>query len=220
MQIELCERRGMGLLESVSEDDNLYTLYLKSKRARGGVSTMVGMFIRNCLHLLRREVTPSNSEFRVAMEEAASVGAGCFFIDQNIDVTYLKLVDLFISSDSIWHSFQKVAEVYKQIKKEDYTRSSIQEVSSYWKDISPETFKVLVEDRDKHMFMELRRLQGKIVAVVGMNHMGGIELLWKRAENGEDSQRAENWQPPASQKCGLAMVISYSLNLNSMLHID
>ncbi|KAI3884167.1 hypothetical protein MKW92_016971, partial [Papaver armeniacum] len=60
-------------------------------------------------------------------------------------------------------------------------------------------FKVVVEDRDKHMFMELRRFEGKIVAVVGIGHMDGIELLWERAENGDDCQ------PPANQKCGLAM---------------
>ncbi|KAI3947430.1 hypothetical protein MKW92_048570 [Papaver armeniacum] len=204
MQIESCESRGIKWLEWISEDDNLYTLYEKSKRARGRLSTKVGMFIRNCLHLLRGEVIPSNSEFRVAVEEAASMGAGCFFIDQNKDVTYQKLVNLVKSSDSIWHSFQKVGKVYKQIKKEDYTRSLNQIVHRFWKDVSPESFKVLVEDRDKHMFTKLRHFEGKVVAVVGMGHMDGIELLWKRAENGD------NWQPPANQNCGLAMVISYS----------
>ncbi|KAI3967291.1 hypothetical protein MKW92_024361, partial [Papaver armeniacum] len=50
--------------------------------------------------------------------------------------------------------------------------------------------------RDKHMFKELRRFQGKIVAVVGMGHMDGIKLLWKRAEKGSD------WQPPADSEMG------------------
>ncbi|KAI3914187.1 hypothetical protein MKW92_002780 [Papaver armeniacum] len=92
------------------------------------------------------------------------------------------------------------------MEKEGFTRSSIHKKQSIEKDVSPERFKVLIEDRDEHMFKELRRFQGKIVAIVGMGHMDGIELLWKRAENGED------WQPPANQKCGLAMVISYSPN--------
>ncbi|KAI3922824.1 hypothetical protein MKW98_006955, partial [Papaver atlanticum] len=75
----------MQHLEWRSADDNLYTLYHESKRARGGMSTKVGMFIGNCLHLWRGEVLPSNSEFWVAMEEASRVGVGCSFIDQNID---------------------------------------------------------------------------------------------------------------------------------------
>ncbi|KAI3856210.1 hypothetical protein MKX03_027792, partial [Papaver bracteatum] len=102
----------------------------------------------------------------VAMEEAASMGARCFFIDQNKDVTsttlyalslldkahgliysisvyfqvtYQKLVNLVKSSDSIWHSFQKVGKVYKQIKKEDYTRSLNQIVHRFWKGVSPES---------------------------------------------------------------------------------
>ncbi|KAI3914185.1 hypothetical protein MKW92_002778, partial [Papaver armeniacum] len=83
--VELCERRAMQCREWRSEDDNLYTLYLESKRAQGGLSTKVGMFIRNCLRLWRGEVIPLNHEFRVAMEEAARIGAGCFFIDQHIN---------------------------------------------------------------------------------------------------------------------------------------
>ncbi|MCL7023686.1 hypothetical protein MKW94_017502, partial [Papaver nudicaule] len=142
---------------------------------------------------LSGEVIPSNNEFRVAMEEASRVGAVCSFIDQDINVTLQQLHDV-MSSDSMRRSHEIVTELY-----EDFTRSNIQERRSIWRVVSPVTFKVLLEDRDEHMFKELRRFQGKIVAVVGMAHMDGIELLWKRAENGD------GWQPPASQKCGLAM---------------
>ncbi|KAI3926149.1 hypothetical protein MKW98_028285 [Papaver atlanticum] len=188
--IELCETRARKYLEWRSEDDNLYTLYPESKRARGGLSMKVGMFIHNCFHLWRGEIIPSNCEFRVAMEEASRVGAGCYFIDQNIDVFGQQLYNLLISSDSIQQSNERFLEAQKQIKYEDFTRSSNQELNSFLKDVCPEIFKVLVEDIDKRMFMELRRFQGKIVAVVGMGHMDGIELLWKCAENGDD------WQPP------------------------
>ncbi|KAI3886759.1 hypothetical protein MKW92_016391, partial [Papaver armeniacum] len=60
---ELCEIRAKRLLEWRSEDNNLYTLYLESKRARGGLSMKVGMFIRNCLHLWRREIIAPHHEF-------------------------------------------------------------------------------------------------------------------------------------------------------------
>ncbi|MCL7050538.1 hypothetical protein MKW94_029381, partial [Papaver nudicaule] len=184
--IELCESRAKELMERISKDDNLYTLYRKSRRAQGGRSTKVGLFIRNYLQLLRGEVIPANNEFRVAMENASRMGAGCFFIDQNFDLMNQKLVNLVKSSDSIRQSFERVLEAYRQKNKDTVlyaTRSSAQELNRFWKDVSPETFRILVEDRDKHMFKELRRLQGIIVAIVGMAHMEGIELLWKHAEN-------------------------------------
>ncbi|MCL7041339.1 hypothetical protein MKW94_030691, partial [Papaver nudicaule] len=135
----------------------------------------------------------------VAMEEASRMGAGCLFIDQDIDVTKQRLINLFISSDSLWQSYERFLEAYNEMKEADFSRSYIQERDSLEKDLSPETFRVITEDRDKHMFTELRRLEGKIVAVVGMGHMDGIESLWKRAENGDD------WHPPANQKCWLAL---------------
>ncbi|KAI3914188.1 hypothetical protein MKW92_002781, partial [Papaver armeniacum] len=193
MQVELCETRAKQLLEWRSEDDNLYTLYLESKRARGGLSMKVGMFIRNCLHLWRREVIPPHHEFWVAMQESSRVGAECFFIDQDDDVTEQQLSNL-ISFDPDPYDNERLAEAYEQLEKEGYTRSATKELLSVEKDVFPEDYKVTIEDRDKHMFMELRCLQGKIVAVVGMGHMDGIELLWKRAENGD------GLQPPANPK--------------------
>ncbi|KAI3937530.1 hypothetical protein MKW92_025599, partial [Papaver armeniacum] len=48
--------------------------------------------------------------------------------------------------------------------------------------------RVIFIERDIFMFMKLRRLEEKvIVAVVGLGHMDGIELLWKYAEDfGDD----------------------------------
>ncbi|MCL7042247.1 hypothetical protein MKW94_024205 [Papaver nudicaule] len=163
--IELCESRAMDFMEHPSADDNLYTLYLQSKRARGGLSIKVGVFIRNCLHLLRGEVMPSNSEFRVAMQEASRLGAGCFYIDQNYDVTstayfafsllgkehglifsvsvYFQVMvqniaNLVNSSDSIYLFYKRVVEAFVEIKFEDITRSSVQKWSSSARGVCPE----------------------------------------------------------------------------------
>ncbi|KAI3865386.1 hypothetical protein MKW92_053382, partial [Papaver armeniacum] len=49
--------------------------------------------------------------------------------------------------------------------------------------------KVIFKERDILMCARLRRLEEKvIVAVVGLGHMDGIELLWKLAEDvGDDN---------------------------------
>lgn len=46
---------------------------------------------------------------------------------------------------------------------------------------------MITEDRDEFIFINLGNFQGKVVAVVGMAHMDGIELLWKLAEEDDYS---------------------------------
>ncbi|KAI3884166.1 hypothetical protein MKW92_016970, partial [Papaver armeniacum] len=50
-----------------------------------------------------------------------------------------QLINLFISSDSIWQSYERFLKADNPIKYEDHTRSFIKEQNSYWKDVSPET---------------------------------------------------------------------------------
>ena len=40
--------------------------------------------------------------------------------------------------------------------------------------------KVLIDERDEFMFRKLLGCQGKVVAVVGLGHLDGIEERWKR----------------------------------------
>ncbi|KAI3871818.1 hypothetical protein MKW92_026298 [Papaver armeniacum] len=94
-----------------------------------------------------------------------------------------------------------------------------------WKDKSKEHlmekgsrsyYKLFIEDRDKHMFTMLRRMEERlIVAVVGMGHMDGIELLWKRAEDGDDDKlllaTSENGVVSRELKCLYSFgTLSYS----------
>lgn len=47
---------------------------------------------------------------------------------------------------------------------------------------------MLTEDRDRFMFENLRNFEEKVVAVVGLGHMDGIEILWKHAEESDNNQ--------------------------------
>eukprot|EP01018_Ginkgo_biloba_P008173 Gb_02699 [translate_table: standard] len=46
----------------------------------------------------------------------------------------------------------------------------------YWQ------MRVLIEHRDQVMFKRLRSCEGKVVGVVGMGHMDGIERMWKNMD--------------------------------------
>ncbi|XP_026393144.1 uncharacterized protein LOC113288343 isoform X2 [Papaver somniferum] len=116
---------------------------------------------------------------RVAMEESSRVGARCFYIDQDINVTLQQFSKV---SSFYWLGF-----IISDRDKVEYARSSVQEIQNTSKKLRPDLFKVMVEDRDKFMFTNLRSFQGKVVAVVGMGHMDGIELLWRRVEEDDNS---------------------------------
>ncbi|KAI3945687.1 hypothetical protein MKW98_022961 [Papaver atlanticum] len=170
------------------EDATLYKLFRKSIRAPGGLCMKIYIFI---LYYRSRQLHANGVfpglEFKVAMEESSRVGARCFYIDQDIDVTRQQLSGV-SSFDLLWKAYRDYRlSVCTDFVDEKYTRSFVREISSIQKKRCPDVSKVIIEDRDKFMFTNLRSFQGKIVAVVGMAHMDGIELLWKLAEEGDDS---------------------------------
>ncbi|KAI3945691.1 hypothetical protein MKW98_022965 [Papaver atlanticum] len=133
-------------------------------------------------------------EFKVAMEESSRVGATCVYIDQDHNVTHQQLSKV-SSYGLLWKAYTRLRDEVKKSRQMidfingDYTRSNVQEIVSILKIICPKITEVMIENRDKFMFTNLRSFQGKIVAVVGMAHMDGIELLWKLAEEDDSNQR-------------------------------
>ncbi|KAI3871813.1 hypothetical protein MKW92_026293 [Papaver armeniacum] len=181
--VELCKERAMAIMEWKPEDDtSLYMLFRRSMRAAGGLCMKFVIFIESC----RERRSHANGiipglEFKVAIEESSRVGARCFYIDQDMDVTLQQLCKV-SSFYWLWSAYS--TGVRGEAK---FTRSFVQEIHSFQKELSPEIFKAMIEDRDKFMFTNLRSFQGKVVAAVGMGHMDGIELLWKREEEDDNS---------------------------------
>ncbi|RZC66050.1 hypothetical protein C5167_009746 [Papaver somniferum] len=181
--VELCKERAMAIMEWKPEDDtSLYMLFRRSMRAAGGLCMKFVIFIESC----RERRSHANGifpglEFKVAIEESSRVGARCFYIDQDMDVTLQQLCKV---STFYWLWSAYSTGVRGEVK---YTRSFVQEMHSFQKELSPEIFKAMIEDRDKFMFTNLRSFQGKVVAAVGMGHMDGIELLWKQEEEDDNS---------------------------------
>ncbi|XP_026413416.1 uncharacterized protein LOC113309222 [Papaver somniferum] len=111
---------------------------------------------------------------KVAMEEASRIRARCFPIDEDIDVTLEKISKVF-SWVLLWKQLSANAS-------KDYTRASYREYIANERKNYPEFVKVVDDDREKFMFEKIRTFRKNVVAVVGMGHMDGIELLWKHAE--------------------------------------
>ncbi|KAI3871631.1 hypothetical protein MKW92_025389 [Papaver armeniacum] len=173
LQVELCKERAMAIMEWKPEDDtSLYMLFRRSMRAAGGLCMKFVIFIESC----RERRSHANG-----IIPGLEVGARCFYIDQDMDVTLQQLCKV-SSFYWLWSAYS--TGVKGEAK---FTRSFVQEIHSFQKELSPEIFKAMIEDRDKFMFTNLRSFQGKVVAAVGMGHMDGIELLWKREEEDDNS---------------------------------
>jgi pheromone shutdown protein TraB len=72
----------------------------------------------------------------------------------------------------------------KQFVESIKTRDNAHQVSSYFQRSFPSVYNVMITKRDVHMAMMLRRHcgKGKVVAVVGMAHMEGIEREWEKLD--------------------------------------
>ncbi|KAI3945694.1 hypothetical protein MKW98_022968 [Papaver atlanticum] len=128
-------------------------------------------------------------DFQVAIKESIRVKARCAYIDQDIDV----MLQNFIKASPLELFRNAYNTRVREVNGEGCTRSSVWKMQSgiELKKATQETllftFKVMTEDRDMLMFTKLRGFEGKVVAVVGMGHMDGIERLWMRAEEDDNS---------------------------------
>ena len=77
----------------------------------------------------------------------------------------------------------------KQFVESIKTRDNAQQVASYLQRSFPPVYNVMITKRDVHMAMMLRRHCGigKVVAVVGMAHMEGIEREWEKLDTSSNN---------------------------------
>lgn len=139
-------------------------------------------------------------EFKVAMEEGKRIGAQVVYGDQPIHETMSKLSSAMNAMDLIKmfaSPFLKsppaeVMDVFKNMKNIESMlegmkqRNVVRSMQTWTEEQHPNLVQVLVHERDQYMFEQLRQMKGRIVAVVGLGHLDGIERRWEKAESGMD----------------------------------
>ncbi|BBN11620.1 hypothetical protein MPTK1_5g13460 [Marchantia polymorpha subsp. ruderalis] len=132
-------------------------------------------------------------EFQVAMEAGKRVGAEIVLGDQEIEKTLMLLgdFDLNMSMQDAFRLFgqpmppdmakalgrgQDVSktELFERFR----DRRVVRRFNEEMKKGAPHIHKILVDDRNEIMAKRLRSLPGKVVAVVGLAHVDGLEQLW------------------------------------------
>ena len=136
------------------------------------------------------------SEMKAALEEADKIGARCVYGDIEINQTISEvkrelgslmtnpsaLTNLQYPSGDIMRMFGGLIsgttdpkDFVERIK----TRDRAQELSRSLQQSFPSVYNVMITKRDIHMAQMLRKHNGKVVAVVGMAHVEGIEREWE-----------------------------------------
>lgn len=62
-------------------------------------------------------------------------------------------------------------------------RAIVTEMQNCLEEINPQMIRALVHERDEHMVNTLLKLEGRVVAVVGLGHLNGIEKRWEAVQS-------------------------------------
>lgn len=141
---------------------------------------------------------PQGGEMKAALDEADRIGARCVYGDVEFSQTMRELKGVVGSMAmnpaqlaNIPHPPSELQSVFggllsgqndpKQFIEMIKTRERAQQVTSYLRQCFPSVYNVMVTKRDVHMAKMLRQhcSDGKVVAVVGLAHVEGIEREWE-----------------------------------------
>eukprot|EP00276_Gloeochaete_wittrockiana_P011447 CAMPEP_0184652764 /NCGR_PEP_ID=MMETSP0308-20130426/10471_1 /TAXON_ID=38269 /ORGANISM="Gloeochaete witrockiana, Strain SAG 46.84" /LENGTH=245 /DNA_ID=CAMNT_0027087837 /DNA_START=167 /DNA_END=901 /DNA_ORIENTATION=+ len=192
VMLELCKKRAQELHKhrtSLRYKSNAFLDVLR-ERARPYVpETLLPVFNRV---LPSSSEIPYGGEILVAMEEATRLKANVVLGDQDHDETMKRLDPLLKSAaqgnaDVLSHSPPPPAllsmlagnmtcsENIEGMKQ----RSIMRAMNAWMKQSSPDLYRVMVEERDLVLTRALKGCEGeRVVGVVGIGHLDGIERNW------------------------------------------
>lgn len=210
VMVELCRKRYEVMESRAGQKDSPAAFVeqvarMLTSRTVGVVGKLVGIGLSSFYRLLSFRGLHPGKEFEVAIEEAKKVGAKVVLGDQDIDTT-LNQLGQFNLNISVQDAFQffgqrmpdDIAETIggKAVSDEDMyermrDRKVVRRFNEEMQKGAPTIYKALVSERNEVMFKALRNLTGKVVAVVGLAHVDGIEELWQQANEKYLSGQAE-----------------------------
>lgn len=162
----------------------------------GSVGKLMGLGLSGFYRLLATRGLQPGQEIRVAIEEGKKVGAKIVLGDQDIDITMKHFGEQMSMSDALQFFArpmpsdlaQKMSDAYNaggsdpaQMFEQLRDRKIVREFNAVMEREAPAFSRVLLHERNEAMTKALRNLSGKVVAVVGLAHLDGIEQLWREA---------------------------------------
>ena len=90
-----------------------------------------------------------------------------------------QMVDFFESGS--WEDGRAASRVEAQVEAMK-TRSMARQMATFLRQLNPGLAAALIDERDEHMVHSLSKLRGRVVGVVGLAHLDGIERRWEQLQ--------------------------------------
>jgi len=192
--VELCQQRAAILRKQTSkESDSSFQQDIAQALAGSGPLSEKLMKLAGRVHnrFYSSFGLKMGEEFQVAMQEADAIGARLIFGDRPQEETIhgiLKGLDFarvlrMLSGqgaqvDPQLLKLQKEASNLEEAVEAFKTRRAVRALVGQMEENLPGVARALIHERDEIMTRRLAKETGRIVAVVGLGHLDGIERLW------------------------------------------
>jgi hypothetical protein len=199
VMVELDRKRYTAMMQPQGVRDNPFAFVQQMVQTLangniGAVGKLMGMGLSGFYRLLATRGLQPGQEMKVAIEEGKKLGAKIVLGDQDVDITMKHFGEQMSMSDALQffsrpmpnNIAQKMAttptnpaQMFEQLR----DRKIVREFNEVMQRDAPAFTKVLLDERNEAMTKALRNLSGKVVGVVGLAHLDGIEQLWHEAND-------------------------------------
>ncbi len=207
VMLELCPARAERLRKGQTSDIDFLKDAL-SQLFRPGAhfgQQLVKLSLQGMYRMLHNLGMDVGGEFKAAMLAAEQQGAKLVYGDRDGNETLSRLskavkvedlwkmvagggpqppqtmVDFFENNSTNNNTVKSRMEAQVEAMK---TRAMARQMSQFLRQMNPELAKALIDERDEFMVQQLRGLKGRVVGVVGLAHLDGIERRWEAMESG------------------------------------
>ncbi|GAB6055233.1 hypothetical protein JCM15415_05490 [Methanobacterium movens] len=189
--VELCANRYHRLMQEkmgIEEKNNIsISDVIKENK--------VGLFlVSGFLTYMQKKIgddlgVKPGAEMLAAIDASEEVGARVALIDRDISLTLKRALNAMSAWEKIKFTYGIIYSFFsgedeiddiESLKKGD----ALQEVMNYFQEMSPQAYKVLVDERDAYMSHKLLEIpEDNVIAVIGAGHKQGINNYLEHPEN-------------------------------------
>lgn len=214
VMVELCPGRAARLRSQQPTNDlDIFRKLLTSifKPGSNVSAELLKFSFQGFYGVLRNLGLEVGIEFKAALEAAEKQNARIVYGDRNVQETLSRLASTVKFEDMVKMMAGKGPAVPKSLldaldfamsdrtknnNKENIeshveamkTRAMANQMTAYLRQINPALAAVLIDERDEIMVQSLRNLKGRVVGVVGLAHLDGIECRWNMLQGTGRSQ--------------------------------
>jgi len=217
VMVELCSGRAARLRRTgqTSDGDFLKDALVSLFAPGANMSQQMFKFgLQGLYRFLRSLGLDPGGEFKVALDVAEEHGARIVYGDREVGET-LKRLAASITAQDVFRllsgagpqppqqmvdffqsgGLQGTTSVLESQVEAMKTRQMAREMAEFLRQINPELAAALIDERDEVMARSLRQLKGRVVGVVGLAHLDGIEKQWEamqRLQTSTITNRSKN----------------------------